>query len=220
MEPIRISIVEDDPEFQQWLVDELGDAAHFQCISRYDLAENALANIPNERPDIVIMDLGLDKSDIDGIECMLRLKLVSPQLKFLVITGQPDDDKVFEALKVGAGAYIQKGDIPKKLIDLLEEFHQGGAPMSAGIARKVIASFYKAPTDILLIQQLTPKEVKILELLAKGYLFKEIADMIPNDNDPTKKIAEGTVKIHAHNIYKKLQVNNRVEAINKYLNRH
>lgn len=219
MEPIRISIVEDDPEFQEWLLSELSDAPQFQCISRYDLAENALANIPNEKPDIVIMDLGLDKSDIDGIECMLRLKLVSPELKFLVITGQPDDDKVFEALKVGAGAYIQKGDIPRKLIDLLDQFYRGGAPMSEGIARKVIDSFYRKPTDTVLLQQLTPKELKILQLLAKGYLYKEIADMMPNENDPTKTIAEGTVKIHAHNIYQKLQVNNRTEAINKYLNR-
>jgi len=219
MEPIRISIVEDDPEFQEWLLSELSDAPQFQCISRYDVAENALANIPNEKPDIVIMDLGLDKSDIDGIECMLRLKLVSPDLKFLVITGQPDDDKVFEALKVGAGAYIQKGDIPRKLIDLLDQFYRGGAPMSEGIARKVIDSFYRKPTDTVLLLQLTPKELKILQLLAKGYLYKEIADMMPNENDPTKTIAEGTVKIHAHNIYQKLQVNNRTEAINKYLNR-
>lgn len=220
MKPIRISIVEDDPEFQEWLLAELGDAPQFECVSRYDVAEQALANIPNEKPDIVIMDLGLDKSDIDGIECMLRLKLVSPELKFLVITGQPDDDKVFEALKVGAGAYIQKGEIPRKLIDLLEEFYRGGAPMSEGIARKVIASFYRKPTDSVLVQQLSPKEMQILELLSKGYLYKEISTMIPNDNDPGKTIAEGTVKIHAHNIYKKLQVNNRTEAINKYLNRN
>ena len=91
--------------------------------------------------------------------------------------------------------------------------------MSEGIARKVLSSFYRKPTDSLLVQQLSPKETKILELLSKGYLYKEIADMMPNDNDPTKTIAEGTVKIHAHNIYQKLQVNNRTEAINKYLNR-
>ncbi len=219
MAPIRISIVEDEIEFQEWILAELSDAPQFQCISRYDLAEDALANIPREKPDIVIMDLGLDKSDIGGIECMLRLKLVSPELKFLVIISHADDEKVFEALKVGAGAYILKGDIPRKMIDLLDEFYKGGAPMSAGVARRVIASFHKAPTEIVQVQQLTPKEISILELLSKGYLYKEIADMTPSDNDPHKTIAEGTVKIHAHNIYRKLQVNNRTEAISKYLNR-
>lgn len=217
---IRISIVEDDLEFQEWLLAELSEAPHFQCISRYDLAENALANIPLEKPDIVIMDLGLDKSDIGGIECMLRLKLVSPDLKFLVITAHAGDDKVFEALKVGAGAYILKSDISKKLIQVLDEFYAGGAPMSAEIAQKVITSFHKPLNDIIQVQQLSPKETKILDLLSKGYLYKEIADMLPNENDPTKNISEGTVKIHAHNIYRKLQVNNRTEAIRKYLNRN
>lgn len=217
---IRISIVEDDPEFQEWLLAELSDDQRFQCISRYDVAEQALARIPQEKPDIVIMDLGLDKSDIGGIECMLRLKLVCPELRFVVITAHGGDDKVFEALKVGAGAYILKSDVSKKLIQVLNEFYQGGAPMSAEIAQKVIASFHKPPSDIVQVQQLSPKETKILDLLSKGFLYKEIAEMLPNENDPTRKISEGTVKIHAHNIYRKLQVNNRTEAIRKYLNRN
>ncbi len=217
---IRISIVEDDPEFQEWLLAELSDDPRFQCISRYDVAENALAKIPQEKPAIVFMDLGLDKSDIGGVECMLRLKLVSPNLKFLVITAHGGDDKVFEALKVGAGAYILKSDISKKLVQVLDEFYAGGAPMSAEIAQKVITSFHKPPTDIVEVQQLSPKETKVLDLLSKGFLYKEIADMLPNENDPTKNISEGTVKIHAHNIYQKLHVNNRTEAIRKYLNRN
>lgn len=216
---IKISIVEDDPEFQDWLVEELSDEPRFKVISRYDVAENALANIPLERPHIVIMDLGLEKSDIGGIECMLRLKLVSPDLKFLVITAHGGDEKVFEALKVGAGAYILKSDISDKLIKVLDEFQNGGAPMSAQIAQKVIASFHKAPTDIVQVQQLTEREMEILDYLSKGFLYKEIAEKLINENDPEKKLAEGTVKKHAHNIYQKLQVNNRTEAIRKYLNR-
>jgi DNA-binding NarL/FixJ family response regulator len=121
---------------------------------------------------------------------------------------------------VGAGAYILKSDISKKLVQVLDEFYAGGAPMSAEIAQKVITSFHKPPTDIVEVQQLSPKETKVLDLLSKGFLYKEIADMLPNENDPTKNISEGTVKIHAHNIYQKLHVNNRTEAIRKYLNRN
>lgn len=219
MDPVRISIVEDDPEFQEWLLSELDGAPQYQCIGRYQKAEDALANIPKAAPDIVIMDLGLELSDIDGIECMLRLKLVSPELKFMVITAQPDDERVFEALKVGAGAYLQKSEIPKSMIEVLDDFQRGGAPMSASIARKVVASFHQAPKEIELVQQLSPREREVLDLLAKGYLYKEIADRLPNENDRSKKISEGTVKIHAHNIYHKLQVNNRTEAIGKYLRR-
>lgn len=216
---IKISIVEDDPEFQEWLVAELSDEPRFKIVSRYDVAEQALARIPLEKPDVVIMDLGLEKSDIGGIECMLRLKLVSPELKFLVITAHGGDEKVFEALKVGAGAYILKSDISDKLIKVLDEFYQGGAPMSAQIAQKIIASFHKAPSDIVLVQQLSAREMEILDFLSQGFLYKEIAEKLTNENDPEKKIAEGTVKKHTHNIYQKLQVNNRTEAIRKYLNR-
>jgi DNA-binding NarL/FixJ family response regulator len=214
---IKIAIVEDDPEFREWLESEL-EVPGFECVGAYSTAEAALSEIPQIKPDIVIMDLGLELSDINGMECMLRLKLVSPTLKFLVITSYGDDERVFEALKTGAGAYLLKNDIPKKLIDVLTEFYNGGAPMSAGIAMKVISSFHKPPGDIVAVQQLTPREKEILEFLSKGYLYKEIADKLYNENDPTKKIAEGTVKIHAHKIYQKLEVNNRTEAIKKYLN--
>ncbi len=122
---IRVSIVEDDLEFQNWILEEIGDVSHIECLSTYDVAEDALEELPQLKPDIVIMDLSLDKSDMGGIECMLRLKLVSPNLKFLVITSNSDENKVFEALRVGAGAYIQKGDIPKNLIELLEDFYGG-----------------------------------------------------------------------------------------------
>jgi DNA-binding NarL/FixJ family response regulator len=207
---IRVSIVEDDIEFQKWIIEELSDAQSIECISTYDIAENALSSIPQQRPDIVIMDLTLEKSDIGGIECMLRLKLVSPGLKFLVITANSDENLVFEALRVGAGAYLQKGDIPKKLVELIYDFYEGGVPMSPGIARRVITSFHKPIEDLVLLKKLSQRENEILKLLSQGFLYKEIASNLG--------IKEGTVKQHAHKIYKKLQVNNRTEAIRKYLN--
>ncbi|HMQ47381.1 MAG TPA: response regulator transcription factor [Saprospiraceae bacterium] len=211
MDKIKICIVEDELEFQEWIVDEINEVDDIESLGTYDLAEDALIEIPRLKPDIVIMDLGLNKSNMDGIECMLRLKLVSPGIKFLVITSNTNESLVFEALRVGAGAYIQKGDIPRDLIDLIREFYQGGAPMSPGIARRLIESFHKPPDDLVMLNNLSTREMEILDKLSQGFLYKEIADQL--------KIAEGTVKQHAHNIYQKLQVNNRTEAIRKYLNK-
>ena len=207
---ITISIVEDDVEFQSWILEEIKDAPHITCLSTYDNGEDALAAIPQLKPDVVIMDLNLHNTDMDGIECMLRLKLVAPAIKFLVMTSNNDESSLFEALSAGAGAYIQKGDIPRQLGDLIGEFYEGGAPMSSGIAKRIIENFHRLPEDIIRLKTLSNRENQTLELLSKGFLYKEVADRL--------KIAEGTVKQHAHNIYKKLQVNNCVEAIRKYLN--
>lgn len=210
MEKIIISIVEDETEFQEWIQEEIQEANNILCTGVFDVAENALAEIPSIKPDIVIMDLSLKKSDMDGIECMLRLKIVMPDLKFLVISSNDDERLIFEALRVGAGAYIDKSEITMKLINIIGDFNAGGAPMSPGIARLIIQSFQKTSEELKLINQLTPKEKEVLQFLAKGFLLKEIADKL--------NIVEGTVKQHTNKIYKKLQVNNRTEAINKYLN--
>ena len=207
---INICIVEDDPEFQSWILEEIAGSERIHCLATYDTGETALAAIPQQRPDIVIMDLNLDHTDMDGIECMLRLKLVSPGIKFLVMTSNNDESTLFDALSAGAGAYIQKGDIPRRLSELIVELEAGGAPMSAGIAKRVIENFHRQPEDVMRLKTLSAREGQTLELLSKGFLYKEVADRL--------EIAEGTVKQHAHKIYKKLQVNNCVEAIRKYLN--
>ncbi|MBL7828919.1 MAG: response regulator transcription factor [Saprospiraceae bacterium] len=219
MEKFRVCIVEDDPEFREWLLAELAEAAHIECLGCYGATDEAMKKIPAQKPDIVLMDLIFENSLINGIECMLRLKLIAPDLKFMVITSHGDDGKVFEALRVGAGSYILKGDIPRKMIDVLTEFYSGGAPMSPEIAKKVIGSFHKSPEELAMVQQLSPREKEILELLSKGLMYKEIAGMLPNENAPAKTISEGTVKIHVFNIYQKLQVNNRHDAIRKYLSK-
>ncbi|MCB0633773.1 MAG: response regulator transcription factor [Saprospiraceae bacterium] len=206
---IKVSIVEDDLSFQKWILEELASAPNIRCISRHTAGEELLAQIPELQPDIVIMDLTLHGARLDGIETMLRVKLHYPNINFFVISDHNTEDKIFEALKVGAGAYLQKGDIPKKLTTLIQQFYLGGAPMSPGIARRIIDSFHKPADDLLLLDQLTPKEEEVLEYISNGFLNKEIAEKL--------KVVEGTVKLHLHRIYKKLQVNNRVEAIRKYL---
>ena len=209
MEKIKVSIVEDDLEFQDWILEELKANPEIICTGMYTTGEEALTQIPVLAPDIVIMDLTLKKAKIDGIECMLRLKLVAPEIQFLVISANSDEGKVFEALRVGAGAYLHKEDIPRNLADLIVEYYNGGAPMSPGIAQRVIQSFHKPASDLVLLKELSNREKEILEQLSKGYLYKEIADHL--------QIKEGTVKQHTHHIYTKLQVNNRTEAIRKYL---
>jgi DNA-binding NarL/FixJ family response regulator len=207
--PIKIAIVEDEPEFQEWILEEINEVMDVECVGRYDVAEDALKHLPQLQPDIVIMDLALQKSDMNGLECMLRLRLVAPEMKFLVLSAQSDESHIFEALRVGAGAYIQKDEIPDKLITLIREFHGGDSPMSRGIAKRVIESFRKPAEDLLRLTELSPKESQVLEILSKGFLYKEAADQMG--------IVEGTVKQHAHKIYKKLQVYNLVEAIRRYL---
>lgn len=193
-------------------MEEIEESDQFECVASFETAEESLKYIPSLNPDAIIMDLGLDTSNIDGIECMLRLKINNPDLRFMVVTSFSNDDKIFEALRVGAGAYILKNDIPDKLIEVLTDFVQNGSPMSPTIAQKLVRSFHKPIIDLSSIQTLSDRETQILDLISKGFLNKEIKDQLG--------IAENTVKVTTYKIYKKLQVNNRVEAVKKYLNLH
>lgn len=209
MNPITVCIVEDNEDFRDWLVSEVSDTGQVTCIGKYARAEEALQEIPRLEPDIVLMDLHLKDSRLDGIGCMLHLKLLLPSIKFMVISSLADEGKIFEALRVGAGSYIQKGEIPGKILDLILEFHAGGSPMSLGISRRVVKSFQQNAGDLSLIKELSDREVEVLNQLGKGLLDKEIADRL--------SISPRTVGKHLNNIYDKLQVNNRTEAIRKYI---
>jgi len=161
---------------------------------------------PGTVPEVVIMDIGLP--GMSGIEGVIRLKEKYPHINFLMFTIFADDH-VFEALKAGADGYILKREAPEKILQAIREVKDGGAPMSRTIARKVLDSFRPKKKNKAIIESLTPRQIEILELLDTGLSYKLIADQL--------EIAEGTVKQHIHHIYRKLQVNNRTEAINKYL---
>jgi len=210
MKTYKVAIVEDQADFRNWLIEELELVEQFECVGAFEYAEEALKVIPTLDVDIVLMDLELEGSDVNGIGSMLRLKLIDKSINFLVVTSHSDDELVFEALKVGAGAYILKSDVPDKLGELLGEFAEGGAPMSSVIAKKVIRSFHKPPEQVKELERLSPREREVIGLISKGFFNKEIADRIG--------VAENTVKTIAHRVYQKLQVNNRVEAVIKYLN--
>ncbi|MCB0644660.1 MAG: response regulator transcription factor [Phaeodactylibacter sp.] len=209
----RVSIVEDVPEIREALIEVLQESPDINFLNAYDNGEDAFIGLPLDQPEVVIMDIGLPEQG--GIECMLKVKQRYDSARFIMFTVFDDDDNVFEALKAGASGYVLKKDGPDGVLNAIRELTEGeGAPMSRSIARKVIQSFHQINNqrdpDL---EKLTNREKEILELLSRGLLYKEIADQVePN-------ITEGTVKQHIHKIYKKLHVNNRTEAINKFLGR-
>lgn len=201
MDPILVSIVEDVSEIREGLRFIINQTNGFELISAYGNAEDALAGLPADRPDVVIMDIGLPGKT--GVDCIKKLKGAGSKIQFVVFTVYEDSDQVFEALAAGASGYLLKDSSPAKIISSLKELHAGGSPMSLSIARKVVASFHK-PVDE---HALSEREMEILTLLSRGLLYKEIAVKL--------SIAKGTVSQHVHNIYEKLHVQNRTEAINK-----
>lgn len=170
-------------------------------------AENAMPLIKQAQPDVVIMDINMP--GINGIECIIKIKDDCPRTQFMIFTIYENDEKVFDALAAGASGYLLKKTPSEKILEAIIELNKGGSPMSTQIARKVINHFKKS--KILGHENLTNKENEILNLLSKGFLYKEIAVKL--------SISTGTVTQHIHNIYEKLHVTNKTEAINKMYRR-
>jgi DNA-binding NarL/FixJ family response regulator len=204
MQPIKICLVEDIKEVREGMVSLLTLDQRFELLAAYSDAEAATEELPAWNADIVIMDINLP--GMSGIECIRKVKKLCPSSQFIMFTIYEDDEKVFEALEAGATGYLLKKTPLSKITDSLVELHEGGAPMSSQIARKVIESMHghhaDKEKDIL-----STRENEIIQLLAQGLLYKEISDKL--------NIATGTVKQHIHRIYEKLHVQNRTEAINK-----
>ena len=213
MGKIGVSIVEDNPEIRRGVQRILNGSDAFVCLSIHGDAEDAMEQLPVLQPKMVIMDINLP--GMNGIDCIRILKEKFPDMEFVMFTIYEDSEQVFEALSAGAGGYLLKKTRPDKLIEALQELYEGGAPMSAGIARKVVHSFVRreqegskaTPAANKNLQSLTAREQEILLLLSKGFFYKEIASQLG--------IATATVKQHIHRIYDKLHVANRTEAINK-----
>ncbi len=201
---IRLCLVEDEIIYGDLLQEELEGNDQITFVRHYTSAIEASTGLPNDKPDVVLMDIDL-KEEITGIHCIAKVKDQLPNTHFIMFTVFGDNDNLFEALKVGAGGYVLKSDF-QKIISAVMDITAGGAPMSREIARKVIASFRNQNTKLL--SRLTPREMEVLEKISQGFLNKEIADVL--------SITEGGVKQHLHRIYKKLHVNNRVEATQKY----
>ena len=209
MNLIKVAVIEDALDFRHTLRLLINGTPGFSCPLAYANAESAIAAFQESQPDIVMVDLGLP--GMSGIECIRQLKQEIPSLQFLVLTISDEDDSIFEALNAGASGYLLKDATPSKILESIKELHDGGAPMSAQIARKVVSVFQKPRTNLnpKLEQLLTRREKEVLELLATGLLYKQIANQL--------HISLETVKGHCHNIYAKLHVKNRTEALLKYL---
>ena len=206
--PIRVSIVEDLAEVREGLVDLVQSDEELSMVSSFKDAESAAQKLPDLKADIVLMDINLP--GMSGIDCIKLIKEKCPGTQFLMFTVYENDDKVLEALQAGATGYLLKRTKPEQILESIKELNQGGSPMSSNIARKLLNIFLheKKATKK---EALSDRENEVLQLLADGLLYKEIANRL--------YIGHGTVRQHLHNIYEKLHVNNRTEAVNRYFNR-
>lgn len=206
---IKVSIVEDDSGIRESLEILINGSDGFSCLNTYKNAENALKQIPVQIPDVILMDINLPGAS--GIECVKKLKEMFPDINIIMLTMYEDSDHIFNALSAGARGYLLKRTPPMKLLEAIREVQQGGSPMSSQIARMVVNSFKKLGVSSEEMKNLTKREEEILALLAKGFKYKEIGEKL--------FIGTETVRSHLRNIYEKLQVRSRTEAVVKYLKR-
>ena len=206
---ISVSIVEDDPEVRGSLARLINSSPGYRCVSEHASVENALQEIPEVNPEVVLMDINLP--GLSGVECARRLKPVLPATQIIMLTVYQNTENIFNALAAGATGYLLKQTPPADLLVAIREVHDGGSPMSSHIARKIVQSFQQPAPAAREAQTLSPREAQVLDLLAKGYLYKEIAD--------TMKVTYATVHTHIRHIYEKLHVRSRTEAVAKHLSK-
>jgi DNA-binding NarL/FixJ family response regulator len=176
-------------------------------VSHHGSAENALQEIPKSKSEVVLMDINLP--GINGVECARRLKPQLPGTQIIMLTVYQNTEHIFNALAAGATGYMLKQTPPAELLAAIKEVHGGGSPMSSHIARKIVSSFQHIASSSAESQSLSPREAEVLDLLAKGFLYKEIAEQM--------KVSYATVHTHIRHIYEKLHVRSRTEAVAKHL---
>jgi DNA-binding NarL/FixJ family response regulator len=203
---ITVSIVDDDAPACGILTEWIRSADGFKCVGVHESAEAALAALPQENPSVVLMDINMP--GMSGIECVRRLKPQMMATQFVMLTVYEDADHIFRALSSGASGYLLKRTPRAELLAAIKDVHAGGSPMSSNIARKIVQSFQRFNTSPTDAQDLSPREREVLELLARGYLYKEIADSL--------HISGPTVNTHIRRIYEKLHVRSRSQAIAKF----
>ena len=200
---IKVSIVDDEVDLRENIAAYVDSSKGFRCLGVHSSAEDALVNLPKEKPDVVLMDINL--GGMSGIECVRRLKPLMPATQVVMLTVFEDTEKIFSALAAGASGYLLKRMPPAKLLEAIREVHEGGSPMSAPIARKVVQHFHLIGPAAKPKQNLSAREQQVLELLSTGFIYKEIADQLG--------IGLETVRTYVKNICQKMHVRNRVEAV-------
>jgi DNA-binding NarL/FixJ family response regulator len=206
---ISVSIVEDDGGVRASLARLIDSSPGFRCLSQHASAESALEELPKAKPEVILMDINLP--GINGVECVRRIKPVMPGTQIIMLTVYQNTEHIFNALTAGATGYMLKQTPPAELLAAIRDVHGGGSPMSSHIARKIVQSFQRPAPAAREADQLSPREAEVLDLLAKGYLYKEIAERTG--------LTYATVHTHIRHIYEKLQVRSRTEAVAKHLGR-
>lgn len=205
--PITVSIVDDEADLRKHIAGYLAAAGNIRCVSAYASAEEALKHLPSDKPDVILMDINL--GEMDGVECVRRLTALMPEAQVLMLTVFEDTEMIFRALAAGASGYLLKRLSPVKLVEAIAEVQAGGSPMSASIARKVVHSFKSTPAQGNASAELSDRERAVLDGLAQGLAYKQIADQLG--------ISIHTVRNYIRRIYEKLHVCSRTEAVAKFL---
>ena len=203
---IRIVIVEDKKAVREGLAALLGMPGELSCVNTYGNAEDMLTHLKQDKPDLILMDIGLP--GISGIDATRRVKETCPEIDIIILTVQEDDESIFKALCAGACGYLLKDTPPAELMTALAEAQRGGSPMSSRIARRVVVLFqdkFQPPRESAI--RITEREHQVLTSLAKGYSYTAIAEALC--------VATDTVRFHIRNIYRKLQVHSQTAAVAK-----
>lgn len=204
---ITVAVIEDDAEVRRSLVGILKRGSSVICVGDYGNAEDALREIPQVQPKVALMDINLP--GMDGVHCVRRLSELSPTTQVLMLTVFDNTDAIFNSLAAGASGYLLKPISAAQLLSAVCDVYAGGAPMTSDIARKVVQTFKRPSPASGETENLTPREQEVIDFLAKGYLYKEIAEQLD--------ISYGTVHTYIERIFKKLHVRSRAQAVAKYL---
>jgi DNA-binding NarL/FixJ family response regulator len=205
--PIKVSIIEDDDWIRQNLADQINQTRGMACVSTYPNGFHALEKIVADAPDVVLMDIDLPK--MSGIECVRKVRALLPSVQVLMVTVYEDSEKIFNSLLAGASGYLLKRTPQSEIIEAIKEVHVGNSPMSGHIARKVVQYFNERGHTDKEIEKLSKRERDVLQLLAQGSAYKEIAESLTLSID--------TIRMHIKGIYGKLHVHSRGEAVAKFL---
>ena len=206
---VTVVIVEDNADLRGTLARVINRADGFKCVGQYGDAEAALVGLPNDKPRVVLMDINLP--GMNGVECVRKLKQALPETLVVMLTAYEDTENIFGSLEAGAAGYLLKRSKSAEILEAIREVISGGSPMTAHIARKVVHSFQARGASPDPMANLTDREREVLDLLAQGFMYKEIADKLG--------IGFETVRTYVRRIYEKLQVRSRTEAVAKVLRR-
>lgn len=203
---VNIAIVEDNKTTREGLEAIVNLSPDYRCVCTCETAEDALRHLPKSKPDVVLMDIQLPK--MSGVECVAQLRELLPSVQFIMVTVYRDQDRIFSALRAGASGYILKRATPEKILNAIRDVLLGEVPMSAEIARKVIAYFHDQTVTAAKVKNLSPREREILDLTVKGLSYKEISVRLG--------ISVDTIRWHTKGIFNKLHVHSRTEAVLKF----